>query len=53
MGEIEPPAPGHQQFAPRRRHGVVDDRANAALRQHLRRHQSGWTGANDGDVGFA
>ena len=50
VGQIEPAAPGHQEFAAGRRHRVVDGDANAALRQHFRRHQPGWAGADDDDV---
>src|SRR5262249_36520061 len=51
MREVEPTTAGHQEFASRRGHGVVDGDGSAARRQHLRRHQPGGTGADDGDVG--
>src|SRR5262245_23610521 len=50
MSEIQSAAAGHQKLAASRRHGVVDGDAGAAPRQHLRRHQAGGTGPDDGDV---
>src|SRR6201982_296688 len=50
MGEIEPAAPGHQEFAAGRRHGVIHRHAAAALRQRFRRHQPGGAGTDDGGI---
>ena len=40
MGEVEPAAAGHQEFARRRRHAVVDGDAGAALGQDFRGHEA-------------
>jgi len=50
MGEIESAAPGHEEFAAGRGHGVVYRHARAALSRHPGRHQPGGTGADDGDI---
>ena len=48
--EVEPAAPGHQEFAAGGRHRVVDSDVGAALRQHFGGHQAGGAGADDGDI---
>ena len=50
MGEIEPAAPGEQEFASRRRHAVEHRDVGAALRHHLGGHQPGRSRPNDRDV---
>ena len=50
MRQIKPATSRHQKFAARGRHRLIDSDARAARRQHLGRHQSGRTGADDGDL---
>ena len=52
VGEIESAASGHQEFTPRRRHGVEDGDLGAALNQHFRRHEPGRAGSDHGGFGF-
>ena len=51
MRQVQPPAPGQQELAPGRGHGVKDIHRHPGARQHIRRHQAGGTGAENGDVG--
>lgn len=49
MGEIEPAAPGEQEFARRRTHGIIERHLRAPLSQNLGRHQPGGACADNGD----
>jgi endonuclease III-like uncharacterized protein len=40
MGDVEPPASGHQEFAAHGWFAVIDGHGGTGLRQGLRRHQS-------------
>nr|GEU28576.1 hypothetical protein [Tanacetum cinerariifolium] len=50
MGDVHAAAPGQQEFAAHRRHGVVDVDAGAAPRQGLGGHQAGGAATDDGDA---
>ena len=49
MRQIEPAAPGKQEFARGRRHALVDHHRTATLGENLRCHQPSRAGADDGD----
>ena len=48
--EVEPAASGHQKFAARGRHRIIDGDMRATLREHFGRHQAGGASADDRDV---
>jgi hypothetical protein len=48
--EVEAATAGQQELAAGRRHPLVDCDARATLRQHLGRHQTGRSAADDGNV---
>ena len=50
VGEIEPAAPGHQQFAAEGRHAVINRDRQPGLRELLGRHEAGGTAADHGDT---
>ena len=50
VGEIEPAAPGHQQFAAEGRHAVVNGDRQPGLRETLGRHEAGGTATDHGDT---
>ena len=50
VGQIEPAAPGEQELAPDRRHGVVHRHRRARRGQLLCRHQARRSAADDGDA---
>ena len=49
MGEVEPAAPGHQEFPPRRRHALEHVHLMPRPRQMLGSEEAGGAGADDGD----
>ncbi len=51
MGDVQPAAPGQQELAPHRGHGVEDLHRHTAAGQGLGRHQAGRAAADDGDAG--
>jgi hypothetical protein len=50
VGEIKSAAAGHQELAPDRRHSIVNRDGDAVRRQHIGRHQSGRTAADNRHV---
>ena len=51
MGDVQPAAPGQQELAPHRGHGVEDLHPHPAAGQGLGGHQAGRAAADDGDAG--
>ena len=47
--QVQPAAPGQQELAPGRGHGVEHRHRHTGARQHLGGHQAGGAGADDGD----
>ena len=50
MGDVHAPDPGQQEFAPHRRHAVVQVDLATGPAQHFGGHQAGGAAADDGDL---
>jgi hypothetical protein len=53
MGEVETAFAGHEELPPDRRLGVVERDLETGGRGDFRRAQTGWTAAEDGELGVA